>query len=79
MKITRHIHHPTRQFNEDVACFIHVHMEIAGPLQAINKWPFRYLVTFIDRSTNWIEANVVHSTTAEEVCHVHHDRPWNPF
>ena len=70
MKITRHIHPPTRQLNEAVARFTHVHMDIVGPLPAINNSPFRYLVTFIDRSTNWIEAHPVHSTsTAEEVCH----------
>ena len=69
MRITRHIDPPTRQLNEAVARFTHVHMNIVGPLPAINNSPFRYLVTFIDRSTNWIEAHPVHSITAEEVCH----------
>ena len=64
-----HIHHPTCQLNEAVARFTHVHMDIVGPLPAINNSPFRYLVNFIDRSTNWIEAHPVHSITAEEVCH----------
>ena len=68
MKITRNIY-PTRQLNEAVARFTHVHMDIVGPLPAINNSPFRCLVTFIDRSTNWIEAHPVHSITAEEVCH----------
>ena len=69
MKITRHIHPSTRQLNEAVARFTHVHMDIVGPLPAINNSPFRYLVTFVDRSTNWIGAHPVHSITAEEVCH----------
>ena len=69
MKITRHIHPPIRQVNEAVAHFTHVHVDIVGPLPAINNSPFRYLVTFIDCSTNWIEANPLHSITAEEVCH----------
>ena len=69
MKMTRHIHPPTRQLNEAVARFTHVHMDIVGPLPAINNSPFRYLVTFIDRSTNWIEAHPVLSITAEEVWH----------
>ena len=68
MKITRHIHLPTRQLNEAVARFTHVHTNIVGPLPAINNSPFRYLVTFIDRSTNWIEAHPVPTITAEEVC-----------
>ena len=69
MKITRHIHPSTRQLNEAVARFTHIYMDIVGPLPAINNSPFRYLVTFIERSTNWIEAHPVHSITAEEVCH----------
>ena len=69
MKIIRHVHPPTSQVNEAVARFTHVHIDIwIGPLPAINISPFRYLVTFIDRSTNWIEAHPVHSITAEEVC-----------
>ena len=67
LKIARHP--PTRQVNEAVAHFTHVHKDIVGPLPAINISPFRYIVTFIDRSTNWIEAHPVHSITAEEVCH----------
>ena len=66
MKITRHIHPPTHQLNKAVARFTHVHKDIVGPLPAINNSPFRYLVTFIDRSTNWIEAHPVHSITAEK-------------
>ena len=69
MKITRHIHPPIRQVNEAVARFTHVNMDIEGPIPAINNSPFRYLVTFIDRRPNWIEAHPVHSVTAEEVCH----------
>ena len=69
MKITRHIHPPTRQLIEAIARFTHVHMDIVGPLPAINNSPFRCLVTFIDRRTNWIEAHTVHSITVEEVCH----------
>ena len=68
MKVTRHVHPPTRQVNEAVARFTHVHMDILGPLPAINILLFRYLVTFIDRSKNWIETHPVHSITAEEVC-----------
>ena len=71
MKITRHVHPPTRQVNEVVARFTHVHMDIVGPLPAINNSLFRYLVTFIDGSTNWIEDHPVNSITAEEVCRVY--------
>ena len=92
MKITRHIHPPIRQLNEAVARFTHVHMDIVGPLPAINNSPFRYLVTFIDRSTNWIEAHRTfhHSRRSlPRFSHVlvfslrstivHHDWPWNPI
>ena len=46
-------------------------MDNVGPLPAINNSPFRYLVTFIDRSTNGLkpEARPVHSITAKNVCH----------
>ena len=69
MKLTRHIHPPTRQVDEAVACFTHVHIDIIGPLPAINNSPFRYLVSFTDRSTKWIETHQVLSITAKEVCH----------
>ena len=89
MKITRHIHPPTRQANGAVARFNHVYMEIVGPPNAINNAPFRYLVTFIDRCTNVIEANPVQSITTEEVCNTffypdflaleyHCTSPWKP-
>ena len=69
MKIARPIHPPTRQINEAAARFTHVNMDNVIPLPAINKSPFRYLVTFIDHSRNLIEAHPVHYITAEEVCH----------
>ena len=67
MKITRHIHPPTRQVNEAAARFTHVHMDSLGPPPAIYNSPFRYLVTFSDRSKNWTDTHSVHSITAEEV------------
>ena len=69
MEVTRHIHPPTRQVNEAVARFTHVRMNIVGPLPVINNSPFRYLVTFIFRSTYLFKAHPIHSIIAEEVCH----------
>ena len=48
MKITRHVHPPTRQVNEAVARFTHVRMDIVGPLPAIK---FRHSDTLLASST----------------------------
>ena len=56
MKVNRHVHHPTRQVSEAVARCAHVHLDIVGPLLAINNSPFRYLVTFIDRTQIGLKA-----------------------
>ena len=61
-KFNRHVHLPTRQVNKAVASFSHVHVDMVGPLPLINNSPTRYIVTFIDSSTNWIEAHPVHSS-----------------
>ena len=36
-----------------------------GPLSAVPDSPHRYLVTFTDRMTKWVEAQPVSSTTAD--------------
>ncbi|MEO1438418.1 MAG: RNase H-like domain-containing protein, partial [Bacteroidota bacterium] len=66
-KIGRHTK-PPRGFADIVSSrFTHVHMDIVGPLPPISGYSHRYIVTFIDRGTNWIEADPVSSITAESI------------
>ena len=66
-KVTRHTKTPRGQFNEFPMRFSHVHMDIVGPLQPVSGYTGRYIVSFIDRATDWAEAAVIDSITAEVV------------
>ena len=66
-KITRHCRTTPQQINDASGRFTHVHMDIEGPLPAVPASPHRYLVTYIDRATNWVEADPVSSITATEI------------
>ena len=41
-----------------------------GPLSAVSDSPHRYLVSFTDRMTKWVEAQPVSSTTADIISDV---------
>ena len=63
---------PFQEFPHAASRFSHVHMDIVGPLESsfgVNgeTQPFRYVVTFIDRFTRWIEAQPVSGISAQEV------------
>ena len=57
----------TCQINDGITRFSHIHLDIVGPLSAVPDSPHRYLVTFSDRMTNWVEAQPVSSTTSDDI------------
>ncbi len=67
-KVTRHTKPAVEQINDGLSRFTHVHMDLVGPLPQLDQSPHRYLVTFIDRNTNWIEAESLADITAKTVC-----------
>ena len=66
-KVTRHTKPPPGFVDIVSSRFTHVHIDIVGPLPAISGSSNRYVVTFIDLGTKWIEAETIDSITAEVV------------
>ena len=78
-KISKHTKSPIQQFPEPIGRFTTVHLDIVGPLPVSQSPAFpgvnlRYIVTFIDRATRWIEAVPVAEITAPIVAHVFFSR-----
>lgn len=71
-KITRHTKSPIGSFPPSDR-FEHVHVDLVGPLPISDG--FRYLCTFIDRSTLWTEAIPILDISAENVARVFY-RNW---
>ena len=71
-KVNRHTSSALTPLQEPNARFHIVHMDIVGPLPVTldhsgAQSPYRYLVTFIDRYSRWIEAVPVAGISAEEI------------
>lgn len=74
-KVTRHVTAPLGNFETPSSRFLHVHMDIIGPLPVCDD--FRYCLTAIDRVTRWPEVWPMRTVTAEEVADVF-TREWIP-
>jgi transposase InsO family protein len=73
MKVHRHTKSALTPLQEPTARFQTVHMDIVGPLPVTidnsgGQSKYRYIVTFIDRYSRWMEAVPVAGISVEEVC-----------
>ena len=63
-KVTKQPAAPLAPFPEPVRRFAHIHLDIVGPLP-VSAAGFTHILTIIDRSTRYLEAVPLHSTSTE--------------
>ena len=66
-KVTRHTITPTSPTEGFPSRFQQLQMGIVGPLPAVSDCPHRCILSFINRSTNWVEAFPIGSIAATVV------------
>ena len=64
-KVTRQPKAPLERFHVPASKFSHIHVDLVGPLPPCNG--FNHLLTIVDRSSRWLEAVPLSSTTATAV------------
>lgn len=65
-KSQRNTKSPVQQLPAFSERFANVHVDIVGPLPA-GDYPERYIATYIDRGTNWVEADPLTNITANDI------------
>jgi hypothetical protein len=63
-KVTRHVRAPLQAIAVPDRCFSHLHVDLVGPLPTSQEG-YSHLLTVIDRSSRWIEAIPMASTSAQ--------------
>ena len=67
-KIQTHIRSPIQPIPVPGRRFYHLHVDLVGPLPQYSG--FNFLFTIVDRTSRWLEAIPLQSTTAEECAKV---------
>ena len=67
-KVTRQPRAAVQQMPIPVRRFSHIHLDLVGPLPR-SKEGFNHLLTVVDRSSHWLEAFPLESTSTESIAY----------